>query len=52
MVLKNQLLKLGYKKHICEMCENSEWFNKLIPLELHHINGNRFDNRIYNWCVY
>lgn len=47
-ILKNQLLKLDYKKHICEMCSNSEWFDKLIPLELHHVNGNKFDNRIEN----
>lgn len=46
--LKNQLLKLDYKKHVCEMCSNSEWFDKPIPLELHHVNGNKFDNRIEN----
>lgn len=47
-VLKKQLLKLNYKDHICENCNNSEWMGKEIPLELHHINGNRFDNRIEN----
>jgi hypothetical protein len=47
-VLKNQLLKLGYKEHICENCENTEWCGNLIPLELHHQNGNKFDNRIEN----
>lgn len=47
-VLKNQLLKLGYKEHFCEMCGNSVWLGKPIPLELHHVNGNRFDNRIEN----
>jgi hypothetical protein len=47
-VLKNQLLKLGYKVHICEMCNNTKWMEKKIPLELHHVNGNRFDNRIEN----
>jgi len=46
--LKNQLLKLGYKQHICEMCNNTEWMNTKIPLELHHVNGNKFDNRIEN----
>ena len=46
--LKNQLLKLGYKEHICEKCLGTEWFGEKIPLELHHINGNRFDNRIEN----
>lgn len=47
-VLKKQLLKLNYKDHICENCNNSEWMGEKIPLELHHINGNRFDNRIEN----
>ncbi len=47
-VLKNQLLKLGYKDHVCEMCNNVDWIGKPIPLELHHINGNKFDNRIEN----
>jgi len=46
--LKNQLLKLGYKEHICEKCLGTEWVGEKIPLELHHINGNRFDNRIEN----
>ena len=30
------------------MCNNTEWMGKPIPLELHHINGNKFDNRIEN----
>jgi hypothetical protein len=47
-VLKNQLLKLEIKKHICENCNLSEWINSKIPLELHHLNGNRYDNRIDN----
>jgi 5-methylcytosine-specific restriction endonuclease McrA len=46
--LKNQLLKLGYKNHVCESCGLDEWVNRPIPLELHHINGNKFDNRIEN----
>ena len=46
--LKNQLFKLNYKEKVCEMCNNTEWMGKPIPLELHHINGNKFDNRIEN----
>ena len=47
-VLKNQLLKLKYKEHVCENCNGIEWMSNPIPLELHHVNGNRFDNRIEN----
>lgn len=47
-ILKNQLLKLGYKEYICEICERTEWMENPIPLELHHENGNKFDNRIEN----
>ena len=46
--LKNRLFKLDYKEKVCEMCDNTEWMGKPIPLELHHINGNKFDNRIEN----
>lgn len=30
------------------MCNNTIWLNREIPLELHHINGNKHDNRIEN----
>ena len=46
--LKNKLLKLGYKEHICEKCGGTEWLGQKIPLELHHKNGSKFDNRIEN----
>jgi hypothetical protein len=46
--LKKQLLKLGYMEPICDMCKLKSWLNFDIPLELHHINGDRFDNRIEN----
>ncbi len=47
-VLKNQLLKLEYKKYMCETCNGIEWLGNPIPLELHHVNGNKFDNRLEN----
>lgn len=46
--LKNKLLKEGLKECKCEKCNNTEWLGKPIPLELHHINGDRTDNRIEN----
>ena len=32
----------------CECCGNTEWLNQPINLEIHHINGNHFDNDLNN----
>ena len=32
----------------CECCKNTEWLGKPINLEVHHINGDRSDNRLEN----
>lgn len=47
-IIKERLIKFGFKESKCEICENILWNNLQIPLELHHINGNRWDNRINN----
>ena len=46
--LKNRLLKEGIKQHRCECCGRTTWLDSIIPLELHHINGNNKDNRLEN----
>ncbi len=46
--LRKRLLKEQIKEYKCERCNNSLWLNQKIPLELHHINGNKHDNRIEN----
>ena len=46
--LAKRLLKEGIKEHRCERCKRVEWEGVSIPLELHHINGTRTDNRISN----
>ena len=46
--LKGRLIRFGYKKHCCEKCNNIHWNGELIPIELHHINGNKNDNRLEN----
>lgn len=46
--LRKRLIKEGYKKHICECCNNKKWNGKPIPLELDHINGINTDNRLEN----
>ena len=47
--LKKRLFAEGIKKPICEMCGWSKSaIDGRIPVELDHINGDRFDNRIQN----
>jgi hypothetical protein len=46
--LKIRLLKEGFKKHSCEMCHLENWLTKPIPLELHHSDGNRYNNALEN----
>lgn len=46
-----RLIKDRYKEHKCENCNRSEWEEQPIPLQIHHINGDHFDNRIENLQV-
>ena len=48
--LKNKILKERLKEWKCEHpeCGRTEWNGKPIPLHLHHINGDRTDNRLEN----
>lgn len=46
--LKQRLIKEGIKEHKCEKCGRDDWDGIPIPLELHHINGDRNDNRLKN----
>lgn len=46
--LLKRLIKEKIKEHKCEICNNIYWNNKLIPIELHHINGNRYDHHLKN----
>lgn len=44
-----KLLEEGYKEHQCENCKQREWLGNPIPLELHHIDGNRNNNILENF---
>lgn len=47
-VLKEKLIKEGLKDDKCELCGVSTWFGIKITLELHHKNGNHYDNDLNN----
>jgi hypothetical protein len=50
--LKARLFKEGLKSQRCEQCNWAEWTaDGYLPLELDHINGNHYDNRIENLRV-
>lgn len=46
--LKNKLFEDGIKDERCEICGNKEWMGEKIPLDLHHKDGNRFNNNLEN----
>lgn len=46
--LKRRLIKEEKLNYCCAMCGISEWNNKFISLQLHHINGDNSDNRLEN----
>lgn len=46
--LRMRLLKAGVKEYKCECCNRTEWLEKPIKLELHHVNGIKDDLRISN----
>ncbi len=47
-LLKYKLIRDGIKEAKCEICGLEEWLGDPIPLELDHINGNRYDHRLKN----
>lgn len=46
--LKKRLINEGLKEHKCEECGITHWNGKIAPIELDHVNGNRYDNRLEN----
>lgn len=47
-VLKEKLIRDGIKLHQCEKCGLTEWNGKPIPLELHHKDGDHYNNEMSN----
>lgn len=46
--LSKKLLREGLKEHQCECCKNTTWNGVLIPLEVHHIDGDNSNNELDN----
>lgn len=49
--LRKRLIKDGLKEPKCECCGLDTWMGEPMPLELDHVNGNHFDNRIENLSI-
>lgn len=46
--LKNRLIEDNIFERKCHNCKLTKWLGKPIPIELHHKDGNRFNNRKKN----
>ena len=49
--LRERLIEAGLKEARCESCGNMEWLGEPIPLELDHIDGDKFNNELNNLAV-
>lgn len=49
--LRKRLILEGWKDARCENCQLSSWQNHTIPLELHHKDGNRYNNTLANLAL-
>lgn len=49
--VRNKLLNEKIKEHKCECCGLKEWMGKPIPLELHHIDGDKKNNTLDNFML-
>jgi 5-methylcytosine-specific restriction endonuclease McrA len=47
-VLREKLIRDGIKDAKCEKCGNTHWLGIQLTLELHHKNGDHFDNELDN----
>lgn len=50
-ILKYKLIQEGIKEYKCEYCGKTEWNGLPIPLELHHIDGNHYNNDLSNLMI-
>jgi hypothetical protein len=50
-VLKLRLIKDGYKRNVCEVCGISEWNGLPLTMQLHHKDGNPYNNCLENLMI-
>lgn len=46
--VREALFERGIKEKSCECCGQSVWMNNPIPLEVHHKDGNKYNNELSN----
>ena len=49
--LKEKLIRDGLKEDKCELCGLSIWQNQKLPLELHHKDGDHYNNNLDNLII-
>lgn len=49
--LKHKLYDFGLLEQKCYICNITNWNGKPAPLELHHIDGNRYNNNLCNLTI-
>lgn len=47
-LLRQKLIRDGIKENKCELCGVSIWLDVDLPLELHHKDGNHYNNSLEN----
>ena len=47
--IRRKILQEGIKPYCCENCGLSTWLGNPIPLELHHIDGDKTNNTLENF---
>jgi hypothetical protein len=47
-IIKKRMFRDGVKEKKCEICKRKKWNGKEIPLEIHHKDGDRWNNVLNN----